>query len=47
MQHHDNGSTWSGIMVVIAIIAALGLGYHLRDRGWVINIDQPTEVKAK
>jgi hypothetical protein len=27
-------------MTVLLIFAVLMAGYHLRDRGWIINIDQ-------
>jgi hypothetical protein len=37
---YSDGSTWGGIVTVLAIFAALMLGYHLRDRGWIIHIDQ-------
>lgn len=46
--HRDNGSTWSGVLMAFAVIAALVSGYYLRDAGYVVNIDQPTqEVKPK
>jgi general stress protein CsbA len=37
---YSDGSTWGGIVTVLLIFAALMAGYHLRDRGWIINIDQ-------
>jgi hypothetical protein len=46
----DDGSTWGGIMVVIAVIAAFAFGYHIRNSGYVLNINQqptPKEVQAK
>jgi hypothetical protein len=45
----DNGSTWGGILMVIAVIAAWGLGYHMRSQGFQINVSspKPQEVKAK
>lgn len=46
--YRDDGSTWGGLLMAFAVIAALVSGYYLRDAGYVVNIDQPTqEVKTK
>jgi hypothetical protein len=45
----DDGSMMSGILVMLAIIAALVTGYFIRDSGYVVNATKtPTqEVKTK
>jgi hypothetical protein len=46
----DDGSTLSGVITVLAVIAAFLFGYYVRDSGYILNIDQtqPQQgVKAK
>jgi hypothetical protein len=50
MYRRDDGSMTAGILITIAVIAAFGLGYRIRDQGVIlkITIPQPTqEIQTK